>query len=700
MSTSPLPPDPYTALDVPKDADEATIKKAHRKLVLKYHPDRIKDPALVEQGKTEFQKVQQAYELLIDPSRRQRYDDEVKLAQLRRERMEGRDSREPPPRPTYTKTTYAARPSPAPTQPMPRETPIPRSTPRDEYQSESRYSYEDRVPDSYFDIPSSRYEEPPLPRGHPRKESSHERRTSTQKVGEKKEDKKAKVSAWEKAGAGFTSRAASSLKAKANQARESARESVHKKAEKVHEKMHHAKDQKTRDKDERRERTEKQAYARYAPRVDDHSDASSESDIPVGPRRGAASERSPAPSPKARRQPSPEPPRKRQQSPRPRQPSPRPRQPSPRLGRRDEAKSYFDDEGYGDSPESDTETEADKWERLHRDSRDYIAASQKTRDGLRPTMSRQNSADIHKFWTKKEADIKDHRRSGSDSDRARPDSSHKSHRRSGTAEYSEDRPRPPLPTQSSAPAGIRKTAATLDRDQSSKLRQNSYDARDVRPRRRDFADRVPQLTRAASDQMHLRTASRRDTAPLKGSSLKQTETNYHHDSTYSSGSSPQSPETRGDSRSPPRESRERDREPRLRESKTTYRAQKDPMVDGVHRAQKLANENQKAFPSDEDGGGLRKWLSPDDIVTNKGSEERHEQRRSRSREAEIRSTTNRPQMERRPSVSRNASSSRHEEKPTRPKLFGERSPERSGSYMRKVDPKDATANVLKAYQQG
>lgn len=35
---SPLPPDPYLALGVPKDATSAAVKMAHRKLVLKCHP--------------------------------------------------------------------------------------------------------------------------------------------------------------------------------------------------------------------------------------------------------------------------------------------------------------------------------------------------------------------------------------------------------------------------------------------------------------------------------------------------------------------------------------------------------------------------------------------------------------------------------------------------------------------------------------
>jgi len=35
--------DPYQALNVPRDADDVTIKKAYRKLAKEYHPDRNAD---------------------------------------------------------------------------------------------------------------------------------------------------------------------------------------------------------------------------------------------------------------------------------------------------------------------------------------------------------------------------------------------------------------------------------------------------------------------------------------------------------------------------------------------------------------------------------------------------------------------------------------------------------------------------------
>ncbi|OAA72411.1 DnaJ domain protein [Cordyceps fumosorosea ARSEF 2679] len=81
---APLPPDPYKILGVSKDAQLTEIRSSHRKLVLQCHPDKVQDPKLKADKQTEFQRVQQAYELLTDSEKRQKYDDQVKLEELRR----------------------------------------------------------------------------------------------------------------------------------------------------------------------------------------------------------------------------------------------------------------------------------------------------------------------------------------------------------------------------------------------------------------------------------------------------------------------------------------------------------------------------------------------------------------------------------------------------------------------------------------
>jgi molecular chaperone DnaJ len=63
--------DYYEVLGVPKDVDSAALKKAFRKLALKYHPDRNPDDPEAEAA---FKEVAEAYEVLSDDQKRQVYD--------------------------------------------------------------------------------------------------------------------------------------------------------------------------------------------------------------------------------------------------------------------------------------------------------------------------------------------------------------------------------------------------------------------------------------------------------------------------------------------------------------------------------------------------------------------------------------------------------------------------------------------------
>ena len=61
----------YEVLGVSKDADENVIKKAYRKLAMKYHPDKNKNDK--ENAERSFKKVGEAYEVLYDDTKRRRY---------------------------------------------------------------------------------------------------------------------------------------------------------------------------------------------------------------------------------------------------------------------------------------------------------------------------------------------------------------------------------------------------------------------------------------------------------------------------------------------------------------------------------------------------------------------------------------------------------------------------------------------------
>ncbi|MFO8067800.1 MAG: DnaJ domain-containing protein [Bacteroidales bacterium] len=60
----------YQILEVPRDASREEIKKAFRKKAFKYHPDVNK----AADAKRIFQKLNEAYQVLINPSKRRLYD--------------------------------------------------------------------------------------------------------------------------------------------------------------------------------------------------------------------------------------------------------------------------------------------------------------------------------------------------------------------------------------------------------------------------------------------------------------------------------------------------------------------------------------------------------------------------------------------------------------------------------------------------
>ena len=58
----------YKILGIKKDATDAEIKKAYRKLALKWHPD--KNPNNREEAEEKFKKINEAYSVLSDKNKR------------------------------------------------------------------------------------------------------------------------------------------------------------------------------------------------------------------------------------------------------------------------------------------------------------------------------------------------------------------------------------------------------------------------------------------------------------------------------------------------------------------------------------------------------------------------------------------------------------------------------------------------------
>jgi len=63
--------DYYELLECERNADEATLKSAYRKLAIKFHPDKNPDDPHAEE---KFKELGEAYDVLIDEQKRAAYD--------------------------------------------------------------------------------------------------------------------------------------------------------------------------------------------------------------------------------------------------------------------------------------------------------------------------------------------------------------------------------------------------------------------------------------------------------------------------------------------------------------------------------------------------------------------------------------------------------------------------------------------------
>jgi DnaJ-class molecular chaperone len=67
-----MPKNYYQILGVAKNASDAEIKKAYRKLAMQYHPDR--NPSNEKWANAKFKEINEAYGVLGDPEKRRQYD--------------------------------------------------------------------------------------------------------------------------------------------------------------------------------------------------------------------------------------------------------------------------------------------------------------------------------------------------------------------------------------------------------------------------------------------------------------------------------------------------------------------------------------------------------------------------------------------------------------------------------------------------
>ncbi|WPG99017.1 Hypothetical protein R9X50_00181900 [Acrodontium crateriforme] len=149
----PLPPDPYLALGVAKDASSGAIKTQYRKLVLKFHPDKVKDASQKDAAADQFHKIQTAYEIIGDDDRRARYDAQCKLAELRKEVMERHGAKDAGARPTESRSA-------------PRTPPV--ESPRASYFYSRPSERSDRVTPQYEERKPAGYSDPEYTESSPR----------------------------------------------------------------------------------------------------------------------------------------------------------------------------------------------------------------------------------------------------------------------------------------------------------------------------------------------------------------------------------------------------------------------------------------------------------------------------------------------------------------------------------------------------
>jgi DnaJ-class molecular chaperone len=81
-----MPKDYYLVLGIGRGADLNKIKKAHRRVVKKHHPN----VSALQEGGEKFREIREAYETLGDQVKRRRYDEE-----LTRQGSEVRITRDP-----------------------------------------------------------------------------------------------------------------------------------------------------------------------------------------------------------------------------------------------------------------------------------------------------------------------------------------------------------------------------------------------------------------------------------------------------------------------------------------------------------------------------------------------------------------------------------------------------------------------------
>jgi curved DNA-binding protein CbpA len=129
-----LSDDPYNTLSCPHDCPPPAIKKAYRKLVLQYHPDKSPFTSAV------FQAVQAAYEVLSNPSSRSSFDRTYKP----KKKQKSRSQKPPHSSSSYHRAPPQTEPPKASTRAPPKAEPEPRERRQQQWQEWQRHQERQR----------------------------------------------------------------------------------------------------------------------------------------------------------------------------------------------------------------------------------------------------------------------------------------------------------------------------------------------------------------------------------------------------------------------------------------------------------------------------------------------------------------------------------------------------------------------------
>ncbi|KAI3977987.1 hypothetical protein MKX01_032364 [Papaver californicum] len=140
--------DYYNMLKVSRNASDENLKKAYRRLAMRWHPD--KNPNNKKEAESKFKQISQAYDVLSDPQKRQIYDLYGADALLSGDIPDSYNSTPPPPPPPSSSSNRYYHHSQQQHHPTANATPPPPPPPASSSSNRQNSTYQPRDPDEIY----------------------------------------------------------------------------------------------------------------------------------------------------------------------------------------------------------------------------------------------------------------------------------------------------------------------------------------------------------------------------------------------------------------------------------------------------------------------------------------------------------------------------------------------------------------------